>query len=143
MRNPLDQLNKQTSIGQSRSSVLNPLQWMLVILVIGLGAVLGFRAQFWLVLLFAILICTTAGFILAAFWYLMIRELSSLRSEDYSLAKHAMDKGLFTEKLARQIYWRDANTLSTEEIQRLDAQQLKRHSSSDEAQWNDREYPNG
>jgi hypothetical protein len=136
MPNTLESLNKQTNIGQSRSSVLNPLQWMLVILVIGLGSALGFHAPAWLVVLFAVLICATVAFIRAAFWYFMIREPSLLRSEDYSLAKHAMDKGLFTAELARQIYNSEADIRRGGEIQIRSVQELERHSSSDEGQLN-------
>jgi hypothetical protein len=48
MSNYLDSIYKQAGIGQSRSSVLNPLQWMLVILVGGLALSLGLHAPSWL-----------------------------------------------------------------------------------------------
>jgi hypothetical protein len=143
MPNHLESLYKQTNIGQSRSSVLNPLQWMLVILVIGLGSALGFHAPAWLILLFAVLIGGTVAFILAAFWYFMIREPSLLRSEDYSLAKHAMDKGLFTEQIAKQILNREENMRSGGKIQIRNVQELERHYSQDEAQLDNEEHSNG
>jgi hypothetical protein len=99
----LDTIYKQTGIGQSRSSVLNPLQWMLVILVGGLVAVLGLRGPNWLLIFFTVLVGSTVLLIAIAFCFFMLREPSILRSEDYSQAKHAMDKGLFTPEIAHQI----------------------------------------
>jgi hypothetical protein len=117
--------------------VLNPLQWMLVIVVMGLGSVVGLRAPAWLVIVFAVLICVTVLFILAAFWYFMIREPSLLRSEDYSLAKHAMDKGLFPEEIANQILNREENMRTGGKIRIEDVQEWKRLYSQDEAQLGD------
>ena len=111
--------------------------------ILSLGSAVGFHAPVWLVILFAGLIGRTVVFILAAFWYFMIREPSLLRSEDYSLAKHAMDKGLFTEQIAKQILNREENMRSGGKIQIRNVQELQRHYSQDEAQLEDEEHSNG
>jgi hypothetical protein len=108
----LDSILKEAGIGQSRSSVLNPLQWLLVLLIAGLGIVLWSHAPPWLQVFFAVLIGWTVILITVAYCYFMVREPSILRSQDYSLAKHAMDKGLFTEGIARQILHREAELAS-------------------------------
>jgi hypothetical protein len=56
---------------------------------------------------FTVHVGCTVLLIAVAFCYFMVREPSILRSEDYSLAKHAMDKGLFTPEIAHQILSRE------------------------------------
>ena len=100
-------LSRQSNIGQSRSSVLNPLQWMTVIIVAGLASFVYAHAQSWLIILMAVLLSSTFILFAAAFVYFMIKEPGTLRSEDYSLAKHALDKGYFTPEIVRQLLSRD------------------------------------
>lgn len=80
---------------------------MLVILVGGLALTLGLHAPAWLLILFAVLVSGTVALIALAFCYFMLRDPWILRSEDSSLAKHAMDKGLFTPEVAHEILNRE------------------------------------
>jgi hypothetical protein len=89
-------LSNQSNIGQSRSSVLNPLQWMTVILVGGLASFVYAHAPSWLIILMAVLVSLTFVLFAVGFIYFMIREPGTLRSEMYALLKGAMDRGYFT-----------------------------------------------
>jgi hypothetical protein len=87
-------LSNQANIGQSRSSILNPLQWMTVILVGGLASFFYAHAPEWLIVLMAVLLSLTFGLFALGFIYFMIREPGALRSENYALLKVAI-QGLF------------------------------------------------
>src|SRR5258708_32596559 len=89
-------LCSKSSIGQSRSSILNPIQWMTVILVGGLASFVFARAPTWLIILMAVLLSLTFALFAGGFIYFMIREPGTLRSEMYALLKGAMDRGYFT-----------------------------------------------
>jgi hypothetical protein len=89
-------LSKQANIGQSRTSVLNPLQWMVVIMVAGLTAFVFAHAPNWLIILMAVLLTSTFVLFAFGFLYFMVREPGTLRSEMYALLKAALDKGYFT-----------------------------------------------
>jgi hypothetical protein len=96
----LGYLLQQANIGQSRSSVLNPLQWMLVILVFGLGICLLFHAPVWLVVLFAVMVALVLVLFLLAYLYFARVNPDALRSEQFSLSKLAIEKGLVGDSLA-------------------------------------------
>ncbi len=89
-------LSQQASIGQSRSSVLNPLQWMVVIMVAGLTGFVFAHAPNWLIILMAVLLTSTFVLFAFGFIYFMVREPGTLRSEMYALLKAALDRGYFT-----------------------------------------------
>jgi hypothetical protein len=96
----LNYLLQQANIGQSRSSVLNPLQWMLVILVFGVVACLLCHAPLWLVILFAGMLALVFVLSLLAYVYFARVNPDSLRSEQFSLSKLAIEKGLVGDSLA-------------------------------------------
>ena len=96
----LGYLLQQANIGQSRSSVLNPLQWMLVILVFGIGICLLFHAPTWLVVLFAVMVALALALFLLAYVYFARVNPDALRSEQFSLSKLAIEKGLLGDSLA-------------------------------------------
>jgi len=93
---PLQQLFRQAEIGQSRSSVLNPLQWMVVILLGGSTSLLAYHAPIWLIILCACLLVATFGLFCGAYVYFMIKDPAALRSEGYALSRYAMENKLLT-----------------------------------------------
>jgi len=107
MANFLETVSKLASIGQSRSSVLNPLQWMLVILVSGLVADLWLHGPTWLAVFFAVLVSTNVALIEFAYCFFMTRAPHLLRSESYALAEHAMNKGYFDKDILHEILNRE------------------------------------
>lgn len=118
-------LSRQSNIGQSRSSVLNPLQWMIVIIVAGLASFVYAHAQSWLIVLMAVLLSSTFILFAAAFIYFMIKEPGTLCSEYYSLAKHALDRGYFTPEIAQQLLSRDESIQAGKSITVKDVSELK------------------
>jgi hypothetical protein len=90
---------KQTDIGQSRTSALNPLQWALVILPLG-AAILKFSGVAdWLVVglgVGALLVLALFG---SAYLYFMVKNPDALRSEAYSLHKIALEKGFVGDSI--------------------------------------------
>lgn len=96
----LESFLRQAQVGQSRSSVINPLQWTLVIVTAALlaltaiphaptGLIIGVACADGLVLLL----------IVAAYVFFMLKNPDALRSETYSLAKTAIDRKLLGDSL--------------------------------------------
>lgn len=96
----LGYLLQQANIGQSRSSVLNPLQWMLVILVFGVAVCLLAHSPSWLVVLFAVMLCLVLILFLCAYVYFASTNPDALRSEQFSLSKLAIEKGMVGDSLS-------------------------------------------
>lgn len=96
----LSYLLQQANIGQSRSSVLNPLQWMLVILIFGIAVCLPFHSPNWLIILFAAMLVSVLVLFLAAYVYFAWTNSDALRSEQFSISKLAIERGLVGDSLS-------------------------------------------
>jgi hypothetical protein len=96
----LGYLLQQANIGQSRSSVLNPLQWLLVILVAGVAICLLFHSPSWLIGLFAVMLILVLCLFLGSYIYFARTNPDALRSEQFSLSKLAIEKGMVGDSLA-------------------------------------------
>jgi len=88
-------LEQADSVAHSRSSVLVPLQWLFVIFMVFFIALILVKAPTW-----AIVGCGFCLFLLflvaiAAYIYFGLRSPDALRSEQYSLSKYAMERGLY------------------------------------------------
>jgi hypothetical protein len=79
MTNPQPRLIKH-----SKSSVVTPLLWTLVILLTGLLASIGEEAKPWVVIFFAVLLGATVLLMIWTYAYGMTRVPSALRSEKYT-----------------------------------------------------------
>jgi hypothetical protein len=90
----LESLLKLAQIGQSRSSVINPLQWTLVILLFGILALVEFRAPDWILICFVGVFVVTFFLLGYAYVFFMHRNPAALRSEKYSLAQQFIEKKL-------------------------------------------------
>jgi len=91
---------KQARIGQSRSSVVNPLQWTLVIVTVPiLFLVMVPNAPSWLIAGFAIADAIVLILLIVAYVFFMLTDPAALRSEKYSLVKTAIDKKLLGDSL--------------------------------------------
>jgi hypothetical protein len=93
-------LLQQANIGQSRSSVLNPLQWLLVILVAGIVLCVWLHSPSWLVTLFAVMVVLVLLLFLGSYIYFMRKNPDALRSEQFSLSKLAIERGLVGDSLS-------------------------------------------
>ncbi len=87
-------------IGRARSSVINPLQWTLVLLVFGLLTVLVARGPAWILEFFVVLIGLIILLLIVAYTYFMIKNPDALRSETFSLAKTALEKQVVGDSLS-------------------------------------------
>lgn len=96
----LSYLLQQANIGQSRTSVLNPIQWLLVILVAGIGICLMFHSAAWLVVLFAAMLIIGLVLFFGSYIYFVRTNPDALRSEHFSLSKLAIEKGLVGDSLS-------------------------------------------
>lgn len=92
-------LARQADIGQSRTSTVNPLQWALVILLVGMIMLLVVGAPPWLIILLAVLVAAVFVAFCVSFFFLLFKNPDALRSETYSLSKYAIDKGLYGDSL--------------------------------------------
>ena len=117
-------LARESSIGESRSSVLNPLQWMTVILVGGLASFVFAHAPTWLIILMAVLLSLTFALFAAGFIYFMIREPGTLRSERYALLKGAMDRGYFTADVVALLAGQEHKIEKGQDIEVKDAEDI-------------------
>ena len=96
----LESLLKQSEVGQSRSSVINPLQWTLVIVTF---ALLAFAAVPHIPARLVIGAACADGSVLAAllgaYVFFMITDPDALRSEKYALVKTAIERRLLGDSL--------------------------------------------
>jgi len=122
-------LSRQSNIGQSRSSVLNPLQWMTVIIVGGLASFVYGHAQDWLIILMAVLLSLTFALFAGGFIYFMLRQPDTLRSEDFVLASKMIDKDFFPPKIAKRLIAQEKKIKSGQGVHVEDAKTLKRTST--------------
>lgn len=74
---------RAANIGRSRSSILNPLQWAMAILALGMIACVFGHAPAWILVFFAGLLGLDVVALVAAFLYLMVRKPQVLRSETH------------------------------------------------------------
>jgi hypothetical protein len=96
-------LSKQTDIGQSRTSALNPLQWTLAILLLGLLILLWTGADKWIIVGLGVCVFGDVGLLAFGYFYFMFKNPDALRSEAFSLQKMAIERGLVGDSLHEDI----------------------------------------
>ena len=96
----IESLLQLARIGHARSSVVNPLQWVLVILLFGFLAAVLERAPEWILIFLACLLGALFILLFGSFVYFMFKDPDALRSENYSLVKRAIDRRVFGDSLA-------------------------------------------
>jgi phosphoglycerol transferase MdoB-like AlkP superfamily enzyme len=96
----LQSLLHVAQIGRSRSSVINPLQGTLCIVIFAFLVLAVTHAENWLLVFFASVTAAVFLLLLGAYIYFMIRDPAALRSERYSLAKTAIEKQRLGDSLS-------------------------------------------
>jgi hypothetical protein len=96
----LQSLLHVAQIGRARSSVVNPLQWTIVLLIFGLFLSLAAHGPSWLLIFFAVSLAVVILLLLCAYIYFMRKNPDLLRSETYSLAKTAIEKQVLGDNLS-------------------------------------------
>jgi hypothetical protein len=89
-----------SEIGRSRTSSINPLQWVLVLLMFGLLAAIGVHGDVWILKFFVGSISIIVLLIVAAYIFFMVKDPDALRSETFSLAKTAIEKQMLGDNLS-------------------------------------------
>jgi len=87
-------LFQHAKIGYSRTSALNPVQWVFAISTGGLLGSLGVHAPAWILILFGSFSSLTLILFGFSYIFFIFRDPDALRSEKYSLSKLAIEKGL-------------------------------------------------
>ena len=83
------------SVKGARSSAMQPIFWMLGLLLGGIGATVKFGGPRWLLVTLAILLIILFGVSLFAFLYLLFKDRDALRSERFALQKLAIQQMSF------------------------------------------------
>ena len=94
---------EQATAKGTKTTILKPIGWMMVILV---GATLSsfyFETPLWIGAMFAIFSSLTMFLYLAAYTYCLFTDKDALRSETYSIQKLAIEKGFVGDDIAGQL----------------------------------------
>ena len=87
-------LLSQSNATGSRSSALTPLQWGMGIILTAFGPLLYYSAPFWILAsVVGAFLITTAVWV-GSYIFLLAKDRDALRSEQYTLSKMAIEKGL-------------------------------------------------
>lgn len=95
----LKSMFRLAEIGRSRTSVINPLQWTLAILLMSLVVSTAVSAPAWMLIFLASATGAILIVLIVAYVYFMLKNPKELRSERYSLAQTALDKHLLGDSL--------------------------------------------
>lgn len=92
-------LSQATATG-ARSTVLQPLSWLSVILTIGITILPARDAPDWLLILFSVLLVFCILTYIISYVYFAIKNPDALRSEKFTLSKMAIEKNLIGDNTA-------------------------------------------
>jgi hypothetical protein len=87
----------------SRSTVLKPVGWMMLICISATLSAFYLRAQLWLVIMFAVFSGLTMLLYLGTYIYCLLTDKEALRSETYSIQKMAIEKGFVGDDIIGQL----------------------------------------
>lgn len=90
-------LEQADRVVHSRSSVLVPLQWLLIILAVFFLALIPIHAPAWAQIGEGVCFGLILILSVAAYVFFVIRNPDGLRSEQYSLSKYASEQGLYDD----------------------------------------------
>ena len=90
---------QEAAVRGVKSTVLNPVSWLIGVLLAGLAACLASTPPSWLVVALAIFIGITVVLFLVMYVYFAITSPDSLRSERFTLSKMAIEKSIKGDNL--------------------------------------------
>ncbi len=90
---------KLAEVGQSRSSITNPLQWAMVILIGAILLCVRLGVARWIVTLLAIGMAVMLVLFVFTYLFFMFKNPDVLRSEHFHLSKMAIERGLIGDNL--------------------------------------------
>ena len=89
----------QATVKGVRSTILRPIAWMMGILLSATLISVGLHAPFWLQLILAVFLCVTMVLYLFAYLFCLFTDKDALRSENYSISKLAIEKGIIGDNI--------------------------------------------
>lgn len=89
----------QASAKGARSTALHSLQWALGLLLASLPPMVWAKAPEWLMALTVALVVVVILVFLGAYVFLLLKNPDALRSEEFSLSKLALEKGLVGDNI--------------------------------------------
>ena len=84
----------------ARSTALQPLHWVLGMLLTSISITAGVDAPSWLLSVLSIAFGVVLGVFIGAYIFLLIKHPDALRSESYTLSKMAIERGLIGDSLS-------------------------------------------
>jgi len=84
----------------ARSTALHALQWALALLLAAIPPLVYVKAPEWLLILLIGAVALVLLVFLASYVYLLLHNPDALRSEQFSLSKMALEKGLIGDDLS-------------------------------------------
>lgn len=88
-------LREQMHASLSRSDVLRPLAWLVLILTTGTLTCVLAKAPEWLLISMAVLLFLSIVLYIISYLYCLFNDRDALRSEKYSLHKMAIEHGMY------------------------------------------------
>jgi hypothetical protein len=86
-------------IGQSRSSITNPLQWVMVILLVAILSCAFARLPIWVIIFLLVCFGLVFSLFLYAYLHFMHTKPDVLRSEQFHLQKMAIEHGYIGDSI--------------------------------------------
>lgn len=94
MLNVFQNVSDYAGRGQ-RSTVLQPLGWLVIPLIAGIVAASHYNAPVWVIGILSGLLVLSVVVYVSAFGYFAVTDKDSLRSESYAISKMAIEKGIY------------------------------------------------
>lgn len=86
-------------IGQSRSSITNPLQWTMVILIVAVLSTSLAGLPLWVTICFMVSLLVVVVLFLYTYFHFMHKNPDVLRSEQFHLSKLAIEHGMLGDSI--------------------------------------------
>ena len=109
--NMIKALLEQASTKGTKSTVLKPLGWMMLITVGSTLSSFFYKTPEWISYIFFGFTVFTMSLYLIAYIYCLIKDRDSLRSETYSIQKLAIEKGFIGDNLSGILARKDIHDL--------------------------------
>jgi hypothetical protein len=85
---------QQAAVRGARSTVINPIGWLIATILAGLTGLLYLNAPAWLVILLGVFLALSITTSILSYVYFAIKSPDSLRSERFTLSKMVIEKSL-------------------------------------------------
>lgn len=90
---------QQAAAKGAKSTVVNPLSWLIVILLAGLSTCLYLKSPGWLLILMAVFFSLAIAIFFVSYGYFALKSPDSLRSERFTLSKMIIEKSIKGDSL--------------------------------------------